>query len=212
MRITIALLFCLSNPLMAAPSTESTAQLTDAQRQSAGNYDLKTMNVMPLTGIPLKLAAYAMTGTNFIKRTIRSLVAKKTFKDIGVPALKTFADTLEGRMKWPFYRLSKQASPSDAVDQDPSKGEDLTGPGPRPYYSIEDYHHAFLQGALDPLDVAGVVYNQAKLLNKSFHFMAEFADWQSIQQAASASSQRYKCGKPLSKLDGLLFIIKEEMS
>ncbi|KAF4661810.1 hypothetical protein FOL46_005604 [Perkinsus olseni] len=197
---------------MAAPSTESTAQLTDAQRQSADNYDLKAMNVMPLTGIPLKLAAYAMTGTNFIKRTIRSLVAKKTFKDIGVPALKTFADTLEGRLKWPFYRLSKQASPSDAVDQDPSKGEDLTGPGPRPYYSIEDYHHAFLQGALDPLDVAGVVYNQAKLLNKSFHFMAEFADWQSIQQAASASSQRYKCGKPLSKLDGLLFIIKEEMS
>ncbi|KAF4680484.1 hypothetical protein FOZ63_033619, partial [Perkinsus olseni] len=121
MRIIIALLFCLSNPLMAAPSTESTAQLTDAQRQSADNYDLKTMDVIPLTGIPLRLAAYAMTGTNFIKRTIRSLVAKKTFNDIGVPALKTFADTLEGRLKWPFYRLSKQASPSDAVGQDPSK-------------------------------------------------------------------------------------------
>ncbi|KAF4694982.1 hypothetical protein FOZ62_020469, partial [Perkinsus olseni] len=84
MRIIIALLFCLSNPLMAAPSTESTAQLTDAQRQSADNYDLKTMDVIPLTGIPLRLAAYAMTGTNFIKRTIRSLVAKKTFNDIGV--------------------------------------------------------------------------------------------------------------------------------
>ncbi|EER00430.1 hypothetical protein Pmar_PMAR027774 [Perkinsus marinus ATCC 50983] len=63
---------------------ETTAQTTDAQKQSFENYDLEAMPLVPMTGRPLKIAGSMVTGDNIFKRNVRKIVSGKTFKDIGV--------------------------------------------------------------------------------------------------------------------------------
>ncbi|KAF4719873.1 hypothetical protein FOZ62_022681, partial [Perkinsus olseni] len=56
------------------------------------------------------------------------------------------------------------------------------------------------------------VYDWMEKLDKKFHFMVAKTNWSTVEQAAQASKRRYERGEPLSKLDGIPFIVKDEMS
>ncbi|EER05894.1 conserved hypothetical protein [Perkinsus marinus ATCC 50983] len=157
-----------------------------------------------------QMAAYAMTGNSFIHKLARSLVAKNMLNKMGVSELKTFTGSLKtGRMKWPFYRPEKEMESSS---QRPSQGEDLSAAPTRPYRSIEDLRRDYLNHEKSPSDVASAVLKRAKALNEAFHFMVQFQDEDKIMRAAAKSAQRYAQRKSWSKLDGIPFIVKDEMS
>ncbi|KAF4700161.1 hypothetical protein FOZ62_024187 [Perkinsus olseni] len=213
----------LSGPGISAGLT---GQVTEARAQSAENYDLKAMNLVPMTGLPLRAAGSLVTGNSFLRRNVRGLVSRKTFKDIGVSELKAFAAGLDvERMKWPIYKIGlfnsssssylsdEEARSSEAgSDSNPSQDGILDRRSIRTYRSIEEYHNAYKEGRLSPVDVAGTVYEWMITLDEEFHFMVEQTPWSTVKKAAQASKLRYERGEQLSKLDGIPFIVKDEMS
>lgn len=69
---------------------------------------------------------------------------------------------------------------------------------------------AFSPNLHDPL--VQNVWNSMEALDEHFHFMAGKFNWMEIKTAAQASKERFDKGEPLSKLDGIPFIVKDEMS
>ncbi|KAF4654474.1 hypothetical protein FOL47_009964 [Perkinsus chesapeaki] len=187
----------------------------DAMAESMKNYDLKAMELTPMEGKALDIAGRAVTG-NWGHTFARKAAALRSFSQIGVSGLEKFAKGLKnGGMKWPIYQIGEDRR-SEMVEsaKGPSPSKDgLSGADPsKSYQSIEDYHAAYKERSLSPIDVAEVVYNRMKELNETFHFMREYADYNEIIRAAQASHDRFRAGNPLSLLDGIPFIVKDEMS
>ncbi|KAK1908244.1 hypothetical protein P3342_013564 [Pyrenophora teres f. teres] len=82
------------------------------------------------------------------------------------------------------------------------------------FYSIKDFHDAYLSGALTPTDV---VEHLLPLIRRdvpqrtpySTAFMDTKVDL--VRAAAAASTQRYKLGQPLGVLDGVPFGVKDDV-
>ncbi|KAK5952509.1 hypothetical protein OHC33_006553 [Knufia fluminis] len=83
------------------------------------------------------------------------------------------------------------------------------------YYTIADYHDAYLSGKLTPLDVAEFLL---PLITRRATSVSQYAvaylDIQPeiVLAAARASTERYKSGKPLSVLDGVPVAVKDEVN
>ncbi|OAL54074.1 amidase signature enzyme [Pyrenochaeta sp. DS3sAY3a] len=90
-------------------------------------------------------------------------------------------------------------------------------PGSKPdtrFYTIKDYNDAYSSGTLTPSDVIEVLLplirrDVATRSPYSAAFMESRVD--EIKQAAVASTQRWKQGKPLGVLDGVPFGVKDDL-
>ncbi|KAF4712945.1 hypothetical protein FOZ62_013486, partial [Perkinsus olseni] len=133
-----------------------TKQITEARTQSAKNYDLEAMKLLPMTGYPLWAAGKLVTGDSGWRQGLRGYISRKTFRDIGVEELKAFAGSLDvDRMKWPIYAIDEETGSSQGEsDLDPSQDGTLDRRTIRTYHSIEEYHKAFKEGQFTPVDFA----------------------------------------------------------
>jgi Asp-tRNA(Asn)/Glu-tRNA(Gln) amidotransferase A subunit family amidase len=82
------------------------------------------------------------------------------------------------------------------------------------FYSIKDYHNAYLSGAITPTDVVGrllplIRRDVAQRSPLSTAFMDSKVDL--IRMSAEASTRRYKEGQPLGILDGVPFGVKDDL-
>ncbi|OWY52025.1 amidase signature enzyme [Alternaria alternata] len=82
------------------------------------------------------------------------------------------------------------------------------------FHSIKDFHDAYSSGALTPTDVIEhllplIRRDVAQRSPYSTAFMDSKVDM--VRQAAEASTQRYKQGKPLGILDGVPFGVKDDL-
>lgn len=85
------------------------------------------------------------------------------------------------------------------------------------YYTVADYHDAYLSNALTPLDVAEyllpLITRTGKRDNVSKYAVAYIGvQPELVRAAARASTERYKAGKPLSALDGVPLAVKDEVN
>lgn len=82
------------------------------------------------------------------------------------------------------------------------------------FYSVADYHAAYKSGNLTPTDVIEsllplITRDVEKPTKHSLAFLETRVDF--VKQAAEASTQRYKAGKPLGVLDGVPVAVKDEL-
>lgn len=83
------------------------------------------------------------------------------------------------------------------------------------YYTSADYHALYKSGELTPLAVAEAVLPLIRRDSNprgkhSVAFLESNVD--KVRAAAEASTQRYKDGKPLGPLDGILVAVKDELN
>lgn len=112
----------------------------------------------------------------------------------------------------PLFNVSDEA-PTSYTDSSNLRAP-LDHASARRFYSIKDFHEAYTSGALTPTDV---VERLLPLIRRdipqrsscSTAFMESKTDL--IRQAAEASTQRYKQGKPLGVLDGVPFGVKDDV-
>lgn len=83
------------------------------------------------------------------------------------------------------------------------------------YYTSSDYHEAYLSGELTPTDVAEYLLPLIKRDGKrTTKYSVAYLDVRPdlVRAAAKASTERYKNGRPLSALDGIPIVVKDEVS
>ncbi|KAH8723233.1 amidase signature domain-containing protein [Phaeosphaeriaceae sp. PMI808] len=90
----------------------------------------------------------------------------------------------------------------------------LAGDGQPRFYSIQDFHNAYKSGVLTPNDVVEVLLPLIRrdVAQRSPH-STSFTESkvELVRQAAEASTQRWKAGKPLGILDGVPFGAKDDL-
>lgn len=108
-------------------------------------------------------------------------------------------------------------TPNDEAELDFSNLADLrvTPPdGSGRFHGIKDYHQAYKDGKLTPLDIVDALLPLIRrdVSNRSPHSTA-FTEVRVdlVRQAAEASTKRWKDGKPLSILDGVPFGAKDDL-
>lgn len=82
------------------------------------------------------------------------------------------------------------------------------------YYTSADYHELYKSGKLTPTDVAEyllpLIQRDSKTPGRYSVAFAQVRD-DLVLQAAKASTERYRTGKPLSPLDGVPIAVKDEV-
>ncbi|KAF1831308.1 amidase signature enzyme [Decorospora gaudefroyi] len=108
-----------------------------------------------------------------------------------------------------------------STEEAPASLTDESNPRPRldhasngRFYSINDFHQAYVSGALTPTDIVErllplIRRDVAQCSPYSTAFMDSRVDL--VRQAADASTQRYKTGQPLGILDGVPFAVKDDL-
>ena len=87
------------------------------------------------------------------------------------------------------------------------------------YYTISDFHDAYVEGSLTPLDVAEYLLplitreKGGKAANVGTYAVAYLdVQFEIVRAAARASTERFRAGKPLSVLDGVPVAVKDEVN
>lgn len=82
-------------------------------------------------------------------------------------------------------------------------------PGARFGPTVLDYHHAYVSGALTPVDVVEALlkHGMNSDAGRILHLVAEPCE-ELARRAATESAERYRCGKPLGPLDGVPVAVK----
>jgi Asp-tRNA(Asn)/Glu-tRNA(Gln) amidotransferase A subunit family amidase len=82
------------------------------------------------------------------------------------------------------------------------------------YYTSADYHEMYKSGKLTPTDVAQyllpLIQRESKTPGKYSVAFAQVRD-NLVLEAANASTERYRQGKPLSPFDGVPIAVKDEV-
>lgn len=110
---------------------------------------------------------------------------------------------------------SRPARSLDAVLSDLAK-EDFKSrvpPGKR-FPSALDYHEAYKSGVLTPTDIAETLLPMVRRdISSATNHSVAFVETQVelVRAAAAKSTLRYKSGKPLSPLDGVPVVIKDQV-
>ncbi|KAF4651772.1 hypothetical protein FOL47_000183 [Perkinsus chesapeaki] len=84
--------------------------------------------------------------------------------------------------------------------------------GKRTYTSIEDLHRAYLSRASDPVTVIKGVLQAAMKLNVDVHAIEKLLPSAEVLSMAEKSAARFREGKPLSMLDGVPFVVKNDVN
>lgn len=103
----------------------------------------------------------------------------------------------------PYHALWKAATATGAT----LNGSDNSSPAARKP-SVLDYFHLYQTGSATPLSIAETIVAEITRLNRPLNALI-FWDAEDILQQAAASADRWKDKKPLSPLDGVPVVVKD---
>jgi len=168
-------------------------------------YDLKSVRVVRLSGLPLRIF------TRLLESFLRGLILPPLFRDAGITAfrsriLKEDPTCLPVRSAQP-NQVRDHSIAADDVARLPAS----TGKGFR-FHSIHDYARAYREG-LSPLTVAERLLKAIETSNQgSLALQAVSAcKNEDVLTQARAAAERWKSGKPISILDGVPVLVKDEI-
>ncbi|HNS50692.1 MAG TPA: amidase [Anaerolineae bacterium] len=111
--------------------------------------------------------------------------------------------------------LSSGHAPAASDDSSPNAPgkADASDAGTGPYVTIRDYAAAYGAGTATPLEVAGRVMDAIAASEATTPPLRAIVatDREDVLAQARASAERYRAGRPLSRLDGVPVAIKDEL-
>lgn len=163
-------------------------------------YDLEPWRAPRLTGLPLRLAAWAAEGP------LGGLIAAKFLRDVGVERLRAAPVSAPLPAVHPVFEGGAPAAPGFATGSD-------APPPAGPFESAADFTRAYAEGARTPADVADAALAWAEALDARSPAMriliAQRPD--DVRAQAAASTARWAAGRPLGPLDGVPVVVKDEL-
>jgi Asp-tRNA(Asn)/Glu-tRNA(Gln) amidotransferase A subunit family amidase len=169
-------------------------------------YDLESVNMPYLVGLPLRLFVSALEGPlgRFLVPSLLNNMGFVTFRDMDVDAPPTLKPIHHGY----GYATIPSAVPVNELPGPAAK----PGPGFR-FATVHDYAQAYRDGRVTPLEVAQRVINAIEDSNNSDPpLRAIIASYpEDVVSQAQASQERFEKGQPLSVFDGVPVGIKDEV-
>ncbi|MCK6576133.1 amidase [Myxococcota bacterium] len=163
-------------------------------------YDLEPWRAPRLTGLPLRLAAWAAEGP------LGGLIAAKFLRDVGVERLRAAPVSAPLPAVHPVFEGGAPAAPGLATGSD-------APPAAGPFESAADFTRAYAEGTRTPADVADAALAWAEALDARLPAMriliAQRPD--DVRAQAAASTARWAAGRPLGPLDGVPVVVKDEL-
>ena len=173
-------------------------------------YDLKSIRVPRLWGVPLKtLVSLLENGYS------RKLLETPLIKEAGVDKLRSLVLDNAPIMtpKYPKGRSMSAANAKETLKTfDFSQHPTLDNPGFRPQ-NVFDFATAYRNGTTSPVEVAKHVINAIKTSNEGSTPLRAIinSNEQDIIRHAEASKKRIDAGKAYSVLDGVPVAVKDEL-
>ncbi|MBE7438360.1 MAG: amidase [Spirochaetales bacterium] len=168
-------------------------------------YDLKSVRVVRLSGLPLRIF------TRLLESFLRSLILPPLFRDAGITAFRSRIMTDD-----PTCLPVRAADPA-AAQPDVIRISDLSNLKPATargfhFPSVLDYARAYAEG-LSPLIVAERLLKAIESSNQGGRPLraVTVCHPEDVLQQARAATERWKAGKPLSVLDGVPVLVKDEL-
>ncbi|KAF7592043.1 hypothetical protein BBP40_000766 [Aspergillus hancockii] len=167
-------------------------------------YENEDQSIPVFRGWPLAIGATLIHNVNFIQSYFWRNAGFDVIRDI--PHLKQYAARYDPTV------IPVRGGKSNVLSELPAPSQRRRGSSG--YYTSADYHALYKSGDLTPLAVAEalmpLIRRDTQPAGK--HSIA-FLDSQveRVRAAAEASTKRYKNGKPLGPLDGVLVAVKDEV-
>jgi Asp-tRNA(Asn)/Glu-tRNA(Gln) amidotransferase A subunit family amidase len=181
-------------------------------------YDLESLELPKLVGLPLRLFAAALD-----HKLTRALLLPGLLAQGGIPKLRALRPGVD-----PTFFPFAPASPSPTERGDRGEGISLTpaevdaaigaptrdAPPTAGYATIRDYAAAYLAGITTPMEIAGRVLKAIAVSDTADPPLRAFVanDRDDLLSQARGSAERHRSGRPLSLLDGVPVTIKDELS
>ena len=177
-------------------------------------YDLESLKLPKLVGLPLRLFAAALD-----HKATRALLLPSLLAQGGIPKLRALHPGVDPT----FYPLGathpSPCPPLTPAEVDAEMGErpgQETGPSGSKtgrYATIRDYAAAYRAGATTPLEIAERVLKAIAASDAADPPLRAFVanDRDDLLAQARASAGRHRAGRPLSLLDGVPVTIKDEL-
>ena len=166
-------------------------------------YNLKSVKLPKLTGLPLKLFAAALENP-----VAGALLMPKMMKDAG------FLEFRKKIIEDPTTPLPLYYSEKPAVANSARKPVDPVQPQKSSVFAtIADFSRAYQNGEASPESVAEKVMEAIETDDRSQKPLRAFlaVDKSDVRAGAEASGKRIRAGRPLSLLDGVPIAIKDEV-
>jgi Asp-tRNA(Asn)/Glu-tRNA(Gln) amidotransferase A subunit family amidase len=174
------------------------------------SYDLKSLQLPKLTGLPLRLFATALD-----RSATRALLLPSLLKQGGIDRLRELRLSEEPTL-YPFAPAPERAtgplSPAEveAILSLPAEPQ----PPPPAFPRVRDYAAAYRAGATTPLEVAERALDAIAASNAAQPSLRAIiaSDRDDVLAQARAATERLQASQPLSLLDGVPVAIKDEVS
>ena len=176
--------------------------------QSSGsetNYDLTSVDVPVLKGVPLKLVAA------LLESPLRGLVTTVLSRKFGLPKFRNMR-LEEAPVLLPIHHAVHPAEAGVRMEEASWPGK-APGPGPGPGFrfpSVHDYADAYCEGRTTPEEVAERFLDAQQSDEVLRVFVA--VNGEEVRRQARESAQRIREGRALSILDGVPVAVKDEVA
>jgi len=172
----------------------------------SSTYDLESLNLPRLAGLPLKLFSEAVENPVTGKALLGTLQ-----KNAGVDKLRAL-ELDEPPTYYPLHPPSDSGEPLRDASQwfeSRRKAESRSVP----FATVRDYAEAYRSGAITPENVAEAVLNAIAESDKGDKPLRSFIaiDRDDVMRQARESTKRFRDGRPLGPLDGVPVAVKDEV-
>jgi len=173
-----------------------------------------TTNNQDHTRANVSHALKRVSSVNFLSRYLWSNAGFGRLR--GIPELHGF----EPRFDPTVINLTNLQSRESSAGSLPAADTDLASQAPRTqekkghFPSIADYHHAYAEGSITPVDVVECILPLVSRVvpgatSHSIAFVQTREE--AVLAGAKSSAERWKAGKPLGLLDGVPIAVKDEV-
>ncbi len=166
-------------------------------------YDLKSVNLPYMSGLPLRLLVHLLEGP------LRGLLTPRLFRDAGVTKLRSL-NVEDVPTMYPVYKSNdKSGSPPRIPTADWPAADSQTSPWP----TVSDFADAYRSGRISPVEVAEKALAAIADSDQADPPLRAiiFTDREDVLRQAQACEERLKNGNPLSVLDGVPVAVKDEL-
>jgi Asp-tRNA(Asn)/Glu-tRNA(Gln) amidotransferase A subunit family amidase len=170
------------------------------------SYDLKSLQLPKLTGLPLRLFAAALDNP-----VTRAALLPGLLRQGGVDRLHTLR-LGEDPTLYPYAPTARRATgPLPLAEVEASLGSHVQRP---PFATAHDYADAYAEGVTTPVEVAEKVLAAIVASDAAQPPLRAFVanDREDVMAQARASAERIRAGRRLSTLDGVPVAIKDEVN
>ncbi|KAE8150899.1 amidase signature domain-containing protein [Aspergillus avenaceus] len=169
-------------------------------------YKNEDQSIPVFRGLPLAIGATLIHNVSFIQSYFWRNAGFGIIRDI--PELKQYSARYDPTVIPVLDKSNTSSSPAE-LPSPSQRRKDATG-----YYTSADYHTLYKSGELTPLAVVDallpLIRRDVKPPGKHSVAFLE-SQVEKARAAAEASTKRYKDGKPLSPMDGVPVVVKDEV-